>query len=316
MEGASSSTSSATSAGQSAGEGANAQSVAAPVASTEATPAPQLSEVSKPETTESVTLEKSPAEQKAEEKKVHAFLERMAKLTSKQYNSADEALDDAEEHWTKNEKVIDNYKKDDEMVWEVVKANPQMAKIIYDMYNGAPFEVATALHYDKDAFVPPEGSDNHKAWSENVAKRKESIAKHDELMKTIDSNLVETDNTFSRYVGEKKLDEAGTTALRNFINGLLDNAYHGKIGEEIFEMGHTYINKDRLMQEARESGEISARNEKIEIEKQKLNSVGDGTPHLNSSSPDVVEEKKPQQPANPFVTAIESFNNKRRRFPE
>ena len=309
MEGASG-TGAASSAGSGAGPGAGpaiSQAGGAPAVADVAeskTAAPQLAEVPKAD-------DLTPKEQK----QMHAFLMRMQGLTGKEYKAADDALDDAEEHFSQNEKTIKNYKDDDEMVWTVVKNDPRVAKLIYDMYQGAPFPVAAALHYDQKEFVPPEGSEYREAWAKNVEERTKKQKEMEELTASIDQNLPATDKEFADFIAEKQLDEKGTTQLRSFINELLENAYRGKISRSVFEMGHHYLTRDQQLQEARETGEISARNQKIEVEKEKLKSTGDGMPHLDSAVTEVMEEPKPKEPANPFVTAIDTFNQRKKGFP-
>jgi hypothetical protein len=203
-----------------------------------------------------------------------------AKYPDREY-ADDEALfgqinDDYDEYDNK----LKGYKDSEAKFAGMINQYPQSAQFIADMANGKNPWVAMVeqLGIDgiTDIFENPQYKEEIAKAQDDYLERK---TKNDELANEYENNIDETIKMLEAVQQEKNLSDEQVDEVWAKIVQIANDAIVGKASRETFDMVSKAINHDTDVEQARDEGKISGRNERI-VAKLNKEKTADGVPNL------------------------------------
>lgn len=224
----------------------------------------------------------------------------------------EEEKDDDEESELKTKlKELEEYReknvKANKAIIEAFEAEPVVAEILKDIVNGLTIRQAFAKYFDPSDLEVEEGDPDE----EDVKKIKEERAKakkeRDDYLAKIDENRKFSEQTVKEFAKEKGLEKEAAKDFYKKVDDFLIDIYDGKLTKEFFTAMKKAFDFDAEIEAAKKAAEVKARNEKIEIKKQKKAAEKDGLPDLSKKS-DVIE--KEEKPKSGFFKAMDHYHKR------
>lgn len=245
----------------------------------------------------------TPAE--AVEKPKHRYADRLSKIYPDRKFESDEDMDNAvEERFNENESFRERANTANEKLIALFEAEPQVGAIVRDMLNGASFREALARHVSPEDLVAAEGAPDYEGWNKNKSAREEAAAKRKAMADEYNANLEFSQQAVTEFAAENNMTEEAAEAFLGKVDEMLAAVNSGKVSKEFLTMMNKAFNHDAAVQQARETGEIAGKNQKIVATKQ-AEPIGDGLPKVTGSSE--VKDEKPKQKGY-FENLIEKQN--------
>ena len=222
----------------------------------------------------------------------------MPALTDEDYNVM------SEKYFDETEAEMIRYKDSEKAVSELIESDPELKAVLSDMLiNGMPFRIAIAKHIDMENLTYDEADDNYENWQKAKAERLEKAAKYAEMQKEIANNEIETSRVFEQFCEEKNIPNEERDAFLQIINDNLIGLLYKKVDKRFLELCYKGSTYDKAIEQAREEGEISGRNKKIQAQKATMekNRAGDGLPNPSGKQ---TNQEKERSKVDPFFSGM------------
>lgn len=219
--------------------------------------------------------------------------------------------EDLATHLEETDKRLATYTESDERIARILDLNPEFSDVLDAMDQGVPFLVALR-RYAGDIFenAPVEGDDDFEAYREAAEAYLSEKKKSDEEIATRKTNLADSEARFVEFVESQGWDEKKQDAFVKFVVDSLNALSMGDVSEKYLGIMRDAFTHDEDVEEAKETGAIEARNEKITAKRIKAEAETDGMPMGGSASPIVVEEEPEEDD---FLSGVLRDYEKRRR---
>lgn len=175
----------------------------------------------------------------------------------------------SEEEATANNEEESCDTKQVEALTTLLEQSPELADILILMLSDRDMPLRRAIRsaLSKEDLAAQPGDEE---WDEQQ--------QHHQLL---ENNLNESENLLDRWCSEKKISEEEHQALIAAINSDYENLTSNRVTPEMLEGYFKRIAFERLLEEARQSGEVEGRNANIEARMKRMEAaqLGDGLPH-------------------------------------
>jgi hypothetical protein len=161
---------------------------------------------------------------------------------------------------------------------EAFEAEPVVAEIMKDIVQGLTIRQAFNKYFDPSDLTVEDGDPDEEDIKKLVKEREKAKKEREDYFKTLDENKKQSEDAVNKFVAEYKLNETDAADFFNKVDKHLMDAYNGKLTKEFFDLMKKGFEYDQKIEAERKAAEIKARNEKIEIEKDKKKTDGDGLP--------------------------------------
>lgn len=206
---------------------------------------------------------------------------------------ADDAMYDERltQHLEDSDARLAEYAESDAIISDIIDRNPEFAMVMDAMRRGMPFRVALSRYLGDIVGGAEEGDPDwdelKKASDEFLAEKKKA---EDEIA-TRNSNLDKSNALLTEFVERMFPTEQEQVDFVEYLRSTLSNIGMGDFSEAFFDMVYKAYMHDADVEDAKETGAIEARNEKITAKRIKAETETDGMPMGGSASPIVVEEE-------------------------
>lgn len=206
---------------------------------------------------------------------------------------ADDAIYDERltQHLEDSDARLAEYAESDAIISDIIDRNPEFAMVMDAMRRGMPFRVALSRYLGDIVGGAEEGDPDwdelKKASDEFLAEKKKA---EDEIA-TRNSNLDKSNALLTEFVERMFPTEQEQVDFVEYLRSTLSNIGMGDFSEAFFDMVYKAYMHDADVEDAKETGAIEARNEKITAKRIKAETETDGMPMGGSASPIVVEEE-------------------------
>ena len=199
--------------------------------------------------------------------------------------------EDLATHLEDTDARLATYAESDERIARILDLNPEFALVLDAMDKGMPFLVALR-RYAGDIFenTPEKGDDDFEAYHEAAEAFLADKKKTDEEVATRNNNLKDSEARFVEFVESQGWDEAKQDEFVKFVVDSLNALSMGDVSEKYLGIMRDAFTHDEDVEDAKETGAIEARNQKITTKRIKETTETDGLPMGGGSSP-IVEEK-------------------------
>lgn len=215
------------------------------------------------------------------------------------YSQASGILDDLEREGeqgkTLQEKLMRRFEED-----------PEEAQALLDYMDGMPLVAAIRKNKGDEALTMQEGMDGWEEYQQAGADRKKRFDDQRALLDEIRSNSELSEKDFDEFAAENKLNDEQKEAVRQLIQGDLENLSKGRITKEIYGRYRNALNHDSDVEGAHEQGRVEGKNEAIEAKKAKM--AGSGLP--NGSAGGNANEEIEEGTGNPTADFLRSIRRK------
>lgn len=225
---------------------------------------------------------------------------------------ADDAMYDERltQHLEDSDARLAEYAESDAIISDIIDRNPEFAMVMDAMRRGMPFRVALSRYLGDIVGGAEEGDPDwdelKKASDEFLAEKKKA---EDEIA-TRNSNLDKSNALLTEFVERMFPTEQEQVDFVEYLRSTLSNIGMGDFSEAFFDMVYKAYMHDADVEDAKETGAIEARNEKITAKRIKAEAESDGMPMGGSASPIVVEEEPEEDD---FLSGVLRDYEKRRR---
>lgn len=209
---------------------------------------------------------------------------------------ADDAMYDERltQHLEDSDARLAEYAESDAIISDIIDRNPEFAMVMDAMRRGMPFRVALSRYLGDIVGGAEEGDPDwdelKKASDEFLAEKKKA---EDEIA-TRNSNLDKSNALLTEFVERMFPTEQEQVDFVEYLRSTLSNIGMGDFSEAFFDMVYKAYMHDADVEDAKETGAIEARNEKITAKRIKAETETDGMPMGGSASPIVEEETEPE----------------------
>ena len=187
-----------------------------------------------------------------------------------------------------------------------VEVTPDHADWLYEVGQKPVFDISVRTASN----APVEGDDDFEAYREAAEAYLSEKKKSDEEIATRKTNLADSEARFVEFVESQGWDEKKQDAFVKFVVDSLNALSMGDVSEEYLGIMRDAFTHDEDVEEAKETGAIEARNEKITAKRIKEKTDTDGMPMGGGSSP-IIEEDMEED--NSFLGGVLRDYEKRRR---
>lgn len=195
------------------------------------------------------------------------------------------------QHLEDSDARLAEYAESDAIISDIIDRNPEFAMVMDAMRRGMPFRVALSRYLGDIVGGAEEGDPDwdelKKASDEFLAEKKKA---EDEIA-TRNSNLDKSNALLTEFVERMFPTEQEQVDFVEYLRSTLSNIGMGDFSEAFFDMVYKAYMHDADVEDAKETGAIEARNEKITAKRIKAEAETDGMPMGGSASPIVVEEE-------------------------
>jgi hypothetical protein len=236
-------------------------------------------------------------EEITEEKPVSKLRERAKKSLNQDFDSDDafeealiEHLDGLEEYQKRGQEV--NAK-----LISVFESEPIIADIVNAVIKGASTREALALHFDPEDLAAIEGDPDYDGWKKNSEERTKKLQEKQAREAEYGENLNYSQAQIQEFAQENNLTDEAAEKFLNQLDDVLGDLYKGRVSKQFLSMMQKALNYESDVQGARETGEITGRNENIEAKKASVKKSGDNLPDIKAASTPETEEVQPKRHA-------------------
>lgn len=199
-------------------------------------------------------------------------------------------------------------KKANKAIVEAFQAEPVVAEMMKDIVQGLTIRQAINKYFDPTDLTVEEGDPDEEEIKKVVVERKKAEKEREDYFKAIDDNKKVSEKSVNEFVKEHELKEEEAAEFFNKVDKFLIDAYNGKLTKELFTIIKKGLEFDEKVEIERKAAEIKARNEKIEIEKEKRKTDGDGLPKITKKSE--VKEEPPKPKPTGFLKALGDYEKR------
>jgi hypothetical protein len=207
----------------------------------------------------------------------------MAKYPDKTYETEEDYENDLADYLETTESDLNAYRESDEQLSELLEMNPELALMVRDMKEGAPFMVALARNVDLEDLAPIEGEVDFEEYSKELTKRKEDNKAKKAREAELAKNAELSGSEMTKYLESLGWNAEKRADFDAWLTDLLANFSENKIGKremDIFLDAYQYA---EAIARAKENGRIEGRNQKIEA-KRKVAEQVDTLPEAGAAS--------------------------------
>lgn len=198
------------------------------------------------------------------------------------------------QHLEDSDARLAEYAESDAIISDIIDRNPEFAMVMDAMRRGMPFRVALSRYLGDIVGGAEEGDPDwdelKKASDEFLAEKKKA---EDEIA-TRNRNLDKSNALLTEFVERMFPTEQEQVDFVEYLRSTLSNIGMGDFSEAFFDMVYKAYMHDADVEDAKETGAIEARNEKITAKRIKAEAETDGMPMGGSASPIVEEETEPE----------------------
>ena len=198
------------------------------------------------------------------------------------------------QHLEDSDARLAEYAESDAIISDIIDRNPEFAMVMDAMRRGMSFRVALSRYLGDIVGGAEEGDPDwdelKKASDEFLAEKKKA---EDEIA-TRNSNLDKSNALLTEFVERMFPTEQEQVDFVEYLRSTLSNIGMGDFSEAFFDMVYKAYMHDADVEDAKETGAIEARNEKITAKRIKAEAETDGMPMGGSASPIVEEETEPE----------------------
>lgn len=203
------------------------------------------------------------------------------------FSKADEYMTGLEDYRSKNEEA-------NQVIMDVLDAEPVLAKIIQDISIGATFREAIARHIDVEDLQAMEGDPDFESWNKNKQARQEEKAAREKWGKDIDANREFSKAEIMEFAKENGMTPEQIISFAQGLDDMLTNLYQGKLDRGTLSRLKKAYDYDQAVADAKEEGEVSGRNQKI-VSQVSTAKSGDGLPKLAAGDTSMEDPEMPKK---------------------
>jgi hypothetical protein len=170
--------------------------------------------------------------------------------------------------------------------------NPEEAQAWLDYLDGAALPTAIRRHMGDEALNMKEGDDGWDEYVKAGKDREEQHAKNREALELYMQNAKDSDAAMTEFIAETGLDEAGAQGFKDVVLSIINDMSAGKVSKDTLKLLKRAVDYDKDLEGAREQGRVDGRNEKIEVEKKRMQGSGLPNAHASGSASEEVEKPK------------------------
>lgn len=204
--------------------------------------------------------------------------------------------------------AVGGYEASDAKIQEVLSDYPELLSLVEDLGNGVPFRQALAANIDIDDLRAEEGDDDYAEVEQAAQKRRERAKRAKDYEARVNANMEKSAEVLQQFFADEGMSEEQAQnfadAIDNMINGYID----GNITPDFLRFFQHALNYDTDIASAREAGAISAKNARIDAERERRATETDGMPQGGSAI--AVSETEPTSSSDDLFAEIER-NNRR-----
>lgn len=230
---------------------------------------------------------------------------------SEEENEEDGKEDDEKKELLDKLKELEEYRDQNveanKAIIEAFEAEPVVAEIMKDIVSGLSIRQAFAKYFDPSDLEVEEGDPDEKEIKKIKEEREKAKKERDDYMKSLEENKKFSETAVNEFAKEKKMDEKAAGEFFNKVDKFLVEAYNGKLTKEFFDIMKKGFDYETEIEVARKATEIKSRNEKIDMQKKKKKTDGDGLPKIAGKG-DVAD--KPEKPKTGLFRAMQHYHNK------
>jgi hypothetical protein len=185
-------------------------------------------------------------------------------------------------------------------ILDAFEAEPITVEILKDILKGYDIKQALTKYFNKEELAAAYDVGEEKTDIELELAKKERIKakkEHDDFMASLEQNRTESAKQQKDFFDEVQMPKEKRVEFLGKIDQYLNDVYHGKISKEFYYMMMKAFDYEKSVDDARKQGEIKARNEKIELEKEKKQ--GDGLPSIQNKK--TIPDAKPKRLTGAFA---------------
>jgi len=214
---------------------------------------------------------------------------------------AEELIKNLQEETKSGKEAMDKARAINQRLVEVFEQYPEIANFMDDVMKGASPEIAIARNFDTDNIQPQDGDPDYDEWEKALQERKKKTADLSKFQEELDANKVESSKIFDKFAEEKGYDEAKMDEFLGEVDKFLSDIYRGRVTMDFLKAIEKAMNYGKDVADAAEQAKIDARNEKIELKKEKLKPKGDGIPNLTPTGETADAPKKEEDYADKLL---------------
>lgn len=175
--------------------------------------------------------------------------------------------------------------------------NPEEAEAWLDYMDGTPMIAAIRRHMGDEALSMKEGADGWDDYVKAGKEREEQHAKNREALESYMQNAKDSDAAMDEFLKDEGFDEEGAQGFKSLVISIINDVSAGKVSKDTLKLLKRAVDYDKDIDGAREQGRVDGRNEKIEVEKKRMQ--GSGLPNANAggNASEEVDTKRSNQTA-------------------
>lgn len=181
--------------------------------------------------------------------------------------------------------------------------NPEEAEAFLAYLDGESLPSAIRRYMGDEALTVKEGDEGWEAYQKAGKEREERHASNRAALEQFMQNAKDSDVTMADFITEANLDEDGAQKFKDLIVSVANDMSAGKITKETLQLFKRAMDYDTDVTGAREQGRVDGRNEKIEVEKKRMQGSGLPNAHAGGSASEEVEVKSSNPTAEWLKTA-------------
>ncbi len=206
-------------------------------------------------------------------------------------------------------KYIEDTKKKDQKLVDIVNSSPDFADLMYLMGQGATYEQAHGFVMGETEEDLDQAKDQ---WAKAAKERQAQKAEQQKAIQEINSNFDESFKTIDKYAKDNGLSKDDTDNLLQQIDGIVKSITEGRITPDILDKFHKGVRYEKDIQDAKDTSEVRGRNDAItQMKNKKKAEKGDGLPHPDSAATGTPDEQE-DGPEKRIVDTITSWAQDRK----
>ena len=194
--------------------------------------------------------------------------------------------DDDEEYARQAMEIMDELegkgKSYDELTQKLMSrfnTNPDEAGAFLDFLDGMSLPTAIRKNMGDEALTMKEGDEGWDEYVKTGEERKKQFEDMRVKMDEIKANAQASEEALKEFAKERNMSDEDVKALSDFVTEMLPDLLMGKISKEMYGRFMNARNYDADIDGAREQGRVDGRNERIDLEKKRMQ--GSGLPNAN-----------------------------------
>ena len=175
--------------------------------------------------------------------------------------------------------------------------DPEEAEAFLAYMDGMPLAAAIRRYKGDEALSMKEGDEGWDEYQKAGKEREEQMASNRAALDQFMQNAKDSDVTMADFIKEAQLDEEGAQAFKDLVVSIANDMAAGKISKDTLVMFKRAMDYDKDIAGAKEQGQVEGRNQKIEVEKKRMQGSGLPNTQAGGNAAEEIEHKE----SNPTV---------------